>query len=62
MKKLAKFTALSLTAGLLLGACADGEEMEEDFPGVEDPATEDEVEDNGTDDGMDGDLDEDTDE
>lgn len=61
MKKLAKFTALSLTAGMLLGACADGEDMEEDFPGIEDPATEDEVGDDGMDDGTDGDL-EDTDE
>lgn len=60
MKKIAKFTALSLTAGMLLAACGDGEDMEEDFPGVEDPATEDEL-DNGMNEDMDEDI-EDTDE
>lgn len=62
MRKIAKFTALSLTAGLLLTACGDGEDMEEDFPGVEDPATEDELDDDGMNDDLDNDIDEDVDE
>ncbi|MCC5896145.1 MAG: hypothetical protein JJU16_11855 [Alkalibacterium sp.] len=62
MKKIAKFTALSLTAGMLLGACGDGEDMEEDFPGVEDPATEGETDDDGMNDDLDNDLDDDVDE
>lgn len=63
MNKLAKFTALSLTAGVLLTACGDGEDMDEEFPGVEDPATEDELEDDGMDDGLEDDgLEDNTDE
>lgn len=55
MKKLAKLIAVSMTAGLLLTACGSGEDMNEEFPGVEDPATEDP---DNPDDGMeDGEID-----
>lgn len=52
MKKLARLLSLSLTAGVLLSACqVDPEEVDEEFPGLEEPA----------DDGIDDDLDTDTD-
>lgn len=39
MKKLAKYLSLGLTAGMLLSACqVDPEEVDEDFPGMEEPA------------------------
>lgn len=55
MNKLAKFTALSLTAGILLTACGDGEDLEDDSPGVENPEMDDELEDSGMDDSLEDD-------
>lgn len=45
MKKIAKLTALSLTAGMLLAACGDGTDTEldteEETPGTVDPSDDD---------------------
>jgi len=38
MKKLSKFLTVSMMAGFFLTACGDGEDMDEDFPGIEEPA------------------------
>ncbi|GAA0356087.1 hypothetical protein GCM10008932_06330 [Alkalibacterium iburiense] len=72
MKKVTKLMMLSMTAGLLLAACGDGEDMNEEFPGVDDPAVEDpqvpeeemedgEVDDSAVDDELDNDAGDDVD-
>lgn len=52
MKKLAKLTALTMTAGMLLAACGDGDtnDVDDGLPGTEEPA-EDDL-DGGMDDGL----------
>lgn len=38
MKKLAKLTTLTMTAGLLLAACGDaGDPVDEELPGMDEP-------------------------
>lgn len=66
MKRLTKLFALSMTAGMLLAACGDttDDDMNTDFPGVDDPATEDvdpedEMEDGAIDESVDDELDND---
>lgn len=65
MKKLAKLTALTMTAGMLLAACGDTTDTDVDdgLPETEDPIDDgmDDDLDNGMDDDLDGDLDEDLD-
>lgn len=51
MKKLAKLTALTMTAGMLLAACGDTDDVDDGLPGTEEPA------DDGMDDGLDDDMD-----
>lgn len=58
MKKLAKLLATTMTAGMLLAACGDGGDVEEDPTLEEDPADED-LDGDPADDDMDNDLDED---
>ncbi|SDK84021.1 hypothetical protein [Alkalibacterium thalassium] len=66
MKKLAKLTALTMTAGMLLAACGDANDVDDDLPGTEEPADDDldgGLEDDGMeDDGLGDDLEDDTDE
>lgn len=59
MKKLAKLTALTMTAGMLLAACGDTTDVDDDLPGMDDPIDDDL--DGGIDDGLDDDLDGDMD-
>lgn len=72
MKKLAKLTALTMTAGMLLAACGDAEDVDDNLPGTEEPADDDldggmddgledeSLEDNGLeDDGLEDDMDDD---
>lgn len=64
MNKLAKLTALTMTAGMLLAACGDAEDTDDTLPGTEEPADDDmdnglDLDDDGTeDDGVDEGLDE----
>jgi len=51
MKKLARLTALTMTAGMLLAACGDADDTDSELPATEEPA----------DDDMNGDLDDDID-
>ncbi|PRY83430.1 hypothetical protein [Alkalibacterium olivapovliticus] len=61
MNRLAKLTALTMTAGMLLAACGDANDVDETLPGTEDPADDgmdnglddDGMEDDGVDDGLD---------
>lgn len=53
MKKLAKLTALTMTAGMLLAACGDAEDVDDNLPGTEEPA--DDNLDGGMDDGLEDD-------
>ena len=72
MKKLAKLTALTMTAGMLLAACGDANDVDDDLPGMEDDMNggleDNGMDDNGLDDdgleddGLGDDLDNDTDE
>ncbi|GEN49626.1 hypothetical protein [Alkalibacterium pelagium] len=58
MKKLAKLTALTMTAGMLLAACGDANDVDDDLPGTEEPADDDldgGLEDDGMDDGLEDD-------
>jgi len=57
MKKLAKLTALTMTAGMLLAACGDAEDVDDNLPGTEEPADDDL--DGGMDDGLEDDMDDD---
>lgn len=54
MKKLAKLTALTMTAGMLLAACGDTNDVDDDLPGMEDDMNGG-LEDDGMDDGLDDD-------
>jgi hypothetical protein len=58
MKKLAKLTALTMTVGMLLAACGDANDTDDDLPGMEDDMNGG-LEDDGMDDGLDDDLDDD---
>ncbi|MCC5896146.1 MAG: hypothetical protein JJU16_11860 [Alkalibacterium sp.] len=74
MNKLAKLTALTMTAGMLLAACGDADngEVDDTLPGTEEPADDgmddgleddDGMDDNGLeDDGLEDDMDDDADE
>ncbi|MCC5896148.1 MAG: hypothetical protein JJU16_11870 [Alkalibacterium sp.] len=62
MNKLAKLTALTMTAGMLLAACGDADngEVDDTLPGTEEPADDgmdDGLEDDGMDDGLEDDMD-----
>ncbi len=63
MKKLSKFLTVGMMTGLFLTACGGGEDMEEDFPGIEDPADPEMEEDmdDGTDEELDNDAGDDVD-
>ncbi|GAA0482675.1 hypothetical protein [Alkalibacterium indicireducens] len=61
MKKLAKLTALTMTVGMLLAACGDANDTDDDLPGMEDDMNGG-LEDDGMDDGLGDDLEDDTDE
>ncbi len=70
MNKLAKLTALTMTAGMLLAACGDAnDDVDDTLPGTEEPADDgmdDGLEDDGMDDGLEDDgleddMDDDTD-
>jgi hypothetical protein len=62
MKKLAKLTALTMTAGMLLAACGDANDVDDDLPGMEDDMNGGLEDDGMEDDGLGDDLDDDTDE
>lgn len=62
MKKLAKLTALTMTAGMLLAACGDTNDVDDDLPGMEDDMNGGLEDDGMEDDGLGDDLEDDTDE
>lgn len=62
MKKLAKLTALTMTVGMLLAACGDANDTDDDLPGMEDDMNGGLEDDGMEDDGLGDDLEDDTDE